>query len=143
MFMNQKLNLFSINSYNVFNNEIIVNTERYSIIIPVTIPLDKFELWLRTTDKLQWVIHTKCNTEHFIGTMSSSEYWQTQESYIKEDIYNYIISNPITREGVVYTNSLGSLLLAFDLHNAQRISPVFNTRWEHEQDVPEFINLIN
>jgi len=133
---------FNIESFEVANNEIVVMTEKYSIAIPVTIPQDKFEWWLRVNDKLQWQIKGSDN-QSITGTMSLDEYWATGMMYIIPDLYQYIITNPINRDGVVYSNSVESLNLAFDLHNAQRINPVFNTRWEHEQDVPEFIQLFN
>ena len=130
---------FNIEGYDITENEITVSTERYMIAIPVTIPLDKFEWWLRVNDRLKWELRGSEKT--ITGTMSLEEYWQTDPRCIYQDLYAYIISNPITRDGVVYTNSMGSLLLAFDLHNAQRINPVFNTRWEHEQSI--FDNCIN
>lgn len=139
----QKQPHFKIEGYEIANNEITVMLEKYSIAIPVIIPQDKFEFWLRTEDKLQWQLVTADHTgqpQEFNGTMSLDEYWNTGDQYITPDLYQYIITNPINRDGVVYSNSVESLNLAFDLHNAQRINPVFNTRWEHEQDVPEFIS---
>ena len=113
--------------------------EKYSIGIPVTIPQDKFEWWLRTEDKLQWELNTSDHTgqhQQFTGTMSLDEYWNTGTQYIAQDLYDYITTNPITRENVVYSNSVDSLNLAFDLHNASRVHPVpFQTRWEHDQDI--------
>lgn len=135
---------FTIESYDTKDGEVIVMTEKYSIAITVTIPQDKFEWWLRLEDKLEWCIDTADHQgEHqqFFGTMSLEEYWATDERYIKEDLYKYIITHPIKKDGVVFSNSLESLLLAFDLHNAQRINPLFNTRWEHEQEI--FDELIN
>lgn len=126
---------FNIEGYYITDNEITVTTERYSIVIPVIIPMDKFEWWLRVNDRLKWELTGSEKTIN--GTMSLQEYWATDPHYIKQDIYAYIISNPITREGVVYSDSVQSLLLAFDLHNTQRISPVFNTRWEFEQEIFE------
>jgi len=131
---------FKIESYELDNNEITVMLEKYSIAIPVTIPQDKFEWWLRTNDKLQWVLNTHDHSgyhQQFQGTMSLAEYWESDTHHIKADLYDYITTNPIKRDDVVYTNSTESLLLAFDLHNAQRINPLFNTRWEHEQEIFE------
>lgn len=134
---------FKIEGYDLINNEIIVDIEKYSISIPVTIPLDKFEWWLKTNDRLQWEMNLSDHQgvhQQFTGTMSLEEYWNTDTSQIKEDLYGYISTNPITREGVVYSNSLQSLLLAFDLHNFGRFTPVFQERWDSEQD---FVSLIN
>lgn len=133
---------FAIESYEIANNEITVMLEKYSIAIPVTIPQDKFEWWLRTEDKLQWQLVTADHTgqaQEFNGTMSLDEYWHTDSRYIQQDLYQYICSNPIKRDDVVYSNSVDSLNLAFDLHNAQRINPVFNTRWEFEQEIFETV----
>ena len=129
---------FNIETYEVANTEIVVMTEKYSIGIPVTIPQDKFEWWLRVNDKLQWQIKGSDN-QSITGTMSLDEYWATGMMYITPDLYQYIITNPINRDGVVYSNSVESLSLAFDLHNAKRINPVFNTRWEFEQEIFETI----
>lgn len=126
---------FNIENYQATETEVIVTTERYSIAIPVTIPKDKFELWLRVKDKLQWTIHTGGKIQQFTGTMSLSEYWATAAKFIQQDLYEYIINHPIKREDVVYSNSVESLLLAFDLHNVQRVEPIFNTRWEHDQEI--------
>lgn len=135
---------FNIESYEVADNEITVMLEKYNIGIPVIIPQDKFEWWLRTNDKLQWELNLADHTgthQQFNGTMSLEEYWNTGSQFINADLYDYITSNPITRDGVVYTNSVDSLNLAFDLHNASRVNPVFNTRWEHEQEI--FEQLLN
>jgi len=130
---------FNIEGFEITNNEITVNTEKYSIIIPVTIPLDKFEWWLRVNDKLQWKL-TGSETQNITGNMSLEEYWQTDPQLICADLYSYVISNPIVRDGAVFTNSVDSLNLAFGLHNARRSEPVFNSRWEHDQ---VFIELFN
>jgi len=126
---------FKIESYEIANNEISVMTEKNYIAIPVTIPLDKFEWWLRVEDKLQWVIDTSDHTgEHqqFTGTMSLEEYWNTSDIDIHNDLYEYIFSNPIlTIDGVIYSTGLDSLLFSFTLHNAKRVLP----RWEHEQSI--------
>jgi len=130
---------FTIESYEVTNEEVTVMAEKYNIGIPVTIPRDKFEWWLRVEDKLNWELNTSDHQgqhQQFFGTMSLAEYWDTNSQYIKQDLYEYIIGHPINREGVIYTNSLESLLLAFDLHNASRVHPVpFQERWEHEQNI--------
>jgi len=133
--MQQKF--FNIENYDVTDTEIVATTERYKIAIPVTIPRDKFELWLRVKGKLQWTIHTGGKIQQFTGTMSLPEYWAIDQQHIKQDIYEYIILHPIKRDGAVYSNSIDSLLLAFDLHNSQRVNPVFNTRWEFEQEIFE------
>lgn len=125
---------FNIENYIVANNEIVVMAEKYSIGIPVTIPQDKFEWWLRVNNKLQWELKST-ESQPITGTMSLDEYWNTDSHFIRQDLYQYISSNPIKRDDVVYSNSLDSLNLAFDLHNAQRINPVFNTRWEHDQEI--------
>ena len=138
--MQKQPQYFAIESYEIANNEITVMLEKYSIAIPVKIPLDKFEWWLRTNDKLQWELNTSDHTgqhQQFNGTMSLDEYWATDSHYIRQDLYQYICSNPINRDGVTFTNSVDSLNLAFDLHNATRVNPVFNTRWEHEQEIFE------
>lgn len=131
--------LFKVEGYEA-DNEITVMLEKYSIAIPVTIPQDKFEFWLRTEDKLQWVLNTHDHSgyhQQFQGTMSLQEYWDTATHCIKQDLYEYITTHPIKRDEVVYTNSTESLLLAFDLFNVQRINPLFNTRGEHEQEIFE------
>lgn len=131
---------FAIESYEIVNNEITVMLEKFSIAIPVTIPQDKFEWWLLNNDKLQWELNSSDHTgEHqqFTGTMSLDEYWNTDSHFIRQDLYQYITTHPIKRDDVVYSNSVDSLNLAFDLHNASRINPVFNTRWEHDQDIFE------
>lgn len=131
---------FSIESYDINQNEIIVMLQKYNIGIPITIPVDRFEWWLRLNGKLEWIIDTSDHQgEHqqFFGTMSIPEYWATEEKYIIKDLYEYITSNPITREGVLFTNSTESILLAFELHNVQRENRLFNTRWEHDQEIFE------
>jgi len=130
---------FKIEGYKIANNEITVILEKYSIAIPVTIPQDKFEWWLRVNDKLQWLITG--SEQSISGTMSLDEYWQTDPVQIKQDLYDYITTNPIKRDDVVYSNSVDSLNLAFDLHNASRFNPLFNTRWEHDQEI--FDNCLN
>ncbi len=118
---------FNIADYELKDNEITVTTERYSIHIPVFIPVDKFEWWLKINDRLQWEI--KGSGQNITGNMSLAEYWATDPAHIKQDIYGYISTNPIvTAEGDFFSNGLDSLLLAFDRHNAARINPVFNTR---------------
>lgn len=131
---------FKIENYEVTEAEVIATTERYKIAIPVTIPRDKFELWLRVKGKLQWTIHTGGKIQQFTGTMSLPEYWATDQQHIKQDLYEYILSHPITRDGVVYTDSVQSLLLAFDLHNSQRFQPLPFELWEHDQIFSELIN---
>lgn len=71
---------FSIESYEVTNDEVIVMAEKYNSAIPVTIPKDKFEWWLRLEDKLNWELNTSDHQgEHhqFFGTMSLAEYWDS------------------------------------------------------------------
>ena len=130
---------FEIENYELCNECITVITEKYNAEIPVTIPRDKYEWWLRLEGKLEWEINTSDHQgghHQFYGTMSLYEYWDSDSQYIKADLYEYIVSHAINRDGVLYTNSLESLLLAFDLHNASRVNPVpFQTRWEHEQDI--------
>lgn len=129
---------FTVESYEVVKGVIIVMLERYDIGLPVTIPQDKFEWWLKINDKLEWVMDTSDHTgdhQQFTGTMSLEEYWATSDIDIHKDLYGYIIGNPITYEGVVFTNSLPSILLAFDLHNAKRVNSAPFERWEHEQAI--------
>lgn len=133
---------FKIESYEIANNEITVMLEKYSIGIPITIPQDKFEWWLRVNNKLDWTMDTSDHQgEHqqFFGTMSLGEYWDGDKHYIHKDLYEYITSHPIKKDGVVFTNSLESILLAFDLHNAGRINPLPYERWEHDQEI-ELLN---
>jgi len=130
---------FNIEGFEISENEITVSTERYSIVIPVLIPLDKFEWWLKMNDKLEWNMNLGGDVvEAFFGKMTLHEYWLTDPVYINQDLYAYISTNPIiTKEGDFFSNGLDSLLLAFDKHNAARLNPVFNTRWEHSQEIFE------
>ncbi len=131
---------FNIESYEIAENKITVILEKYSIAIPVIIPQDKFEWWLKINDKLRYELNTSDHTgqhHQFEATLSLGEYWDTATKYINQDLYDYICSNPISRDDVVYSNSVDSLNLAFDLHNAKRINPVFNIRWEHDQEIFE------
>lgn len=135
---------FTIESYDTKDGEITVMTEKYNIAITVTIPQDKFEWWLRLEDKLEWVMDTSDHTgqhHQFAGTMSLNEYWDSDKHFIKKDLYEYITTHPIRKDGVVYSNSLDSIILAFDLHNAKRINPMPFQRWEHEQEI--FVELLN
>lgn len=84
--------------------------------IEVTIPRDKFELWLRTDGNLDWVIdgvdhegeHTQAE-----GTMTLEEYWDSDIKSIYNDFYNYICSHPITFRGQVRPGAVTSLLTEF------------------------------
>jgi len=126
---------FNIEGFEITDNQITVNTEKYSIIIPVVIPLDKFEWWLRMNDKLEWNMNLGGDVvEAFFGKMSLPEYWAIEPEHIKQDLYQYISTNSIiTKEGDFFSTGVDSLVLAFDKHNAARSNPVFNTCWEHEQ----------
>lgn len=126
---------FKIEGYELENSQITVMLEKYNIAMPITIPQDRFEWWLRLNKKLEWEISAP--DLKLLGNMTLDEYYKTDDQHIKQDLYSYITGNPITREGVLYTNSMESIMLAFDLHNAQRINPLFNTRWEHEQEIFE------
>lgn len=132
---------FKIESYEIANNEIIVMLEKYNAGIPVTIPQDKFEWWLRVENKLDWELNASDHQgqhQQFFGTMSLAEYWDGDKHYIHNDLYEYITSHPIKKDGVTFSNSLENILLHFDMFNAKRITP---HRWEHDQEI--FNELIN
>jgi hypothetical protein len=142
LFTNRKFYImkhFQISFYLLDEIEIVVTLEKYSIEIPVTIPRKKFEFWLRLNERLTWEFNTSDHQgqhQQFCGTMSLSEYWDSDSSYIKQDLYDYITTHPINRDGVIFSNSVDSLLLAFELHNASRINPQpFQERWEHDQKI--------
>lgn len=135
---------FKIESYDIQDKEILVDLQKCSISIPVTIPQDKFEWWLRVNNKLEWVFDISDHTgEHqqFNGTMSLGEYWATNTEYIHDDLYDYIVSHPIKYNGAIFTNSLVSIMLTFELHNDRRVEPMPFERWEHDQEI--FNELLN
>lgn len=119
---------FKVTNYEIIGNFISVIITKYHIEIPIRIPTDKFEHFLKIEDKLDWELNTTDHTgEHlqFLGTMSLDEYWNTNKKYILVDLYDYITKNPITFRGQVFTDSVRNLCLTFDLCNAKRKHPEF------------------
>lgn len=106
-------------------NDIIVFIEKYGIAIPITIPQDKFKIFLLTQSKLEFQLIYSEEPGPNDGNMTMQEYWRTGRKkagleLIHKDLYEYIVSHSITYEGVVFSNSLTSIKLAFDLHKAFR-----------------------
>lgn len=58
------------------------------------IPLDKFQAWLKPTDRLQWVHDwSDHDGDHCqeTGEYSLDQYWQMAHAFIKHDIYEFIV----------------------------------------------------
>lgn len=120
---------FLIEDYEIKNETVIVTLQKSGVIIPITIPLEKFKFFLVTNGKLDWELNTSDHTgEHqqFTGSMTMDEYWGTDEKLIHEDLYEYITTNPITYRGDVYTDSVGQINRSFDLFIAKRRMPQIN-----------------
>lgn len=115
---------FKIDRYEITGSFIEVVLERNNIEIPISIPVSKFELFVKHNEKLQWIMVQSDNSgepQEFTGNMSMNEYWDCAEWYIKNDLYEYICKNPITFRGTVMASSLENILLAFEIQNAKRM----------------------
>jgi len=108
---------FDVSDFIRQHNKILVNIEKDNILIPITIPQDKFETFLLVTDKLQWEMNYSEAGEHKqeSGTMSYEEYWSQDANIIEGDLYEYITTHPINYKGQVYTNPVQQLNISFQL----------------------------
>lgn len=72
------------------DNEIIAHLDTEHV---CHIPLDKYQDWLKRTDRLQWVHDYSDHTgEHCqdTGEYTIDQYWEMADAFIKHDIYEFI-----------------------------------------------------
>lgn len=84
--------LFKITDFSVEHddNEIIATLDTQHV---CHIPLNKFERWLKQTDRLEWVHEYSDNTGDHIqetGRYTMDQYWGMSRAYLKYDIYEFI-----------------------------------------------------
>ncbi len=126
--MNLQTHHFLIDDYEIReDNQLVISLTKSNLVVPITIPLDKFYLFLLTNSKLDWELnHADHSGEHIqaSGRMTHDEYWNSEPDYIKQDLYEYITTNPITFRGVLYENSVQNINLQFNLAIAKRRRPM-------------------
>lgn len=108
---------FQIESYDREDYQVVAHCVKGTRYIPVYIPLNKFEFWLRTSDKLCWELNLSDHSGSHVqttGNMDVNEYWDGDMPYIYADLYEYIVTHPITFRCTVVENSLQSLLNEFE-----------------------------
>ncbi len=118
---------FNVDQFEVMENLIEVSIMKAGVSIPITIPKDKFLFFLLRDGKLDSEMEYELLGENKIpitSTMSQQEYWATAKKDIQQDLYEYIISNPITYRGNVFTNSVMQLNNSFDLFIARKRRPM-------------------
>lgn len=99
------MNHFSIDRFEIIDDGIEVTTQKYGCKIPVYIPGDKFETWLKEKGKLDEVQDISNDTQE----------------RDKANLYEYITTNPILFRGTVMENSVASLNIQFELALLQKI----------------------
>lgn len=84
--------------------------------LTVTIPEDKYNIWLRTTGKLDWCMdYADHQGEHVQkeGVMTIDEYWNTTHvEIIQYELYEYISTHPIKYKTEVRQDAVESILSA-------------------------------
>lgn len=72
------------------DNEIIAQLDTQHV---CHIPLNKFQAWLKRTDRLEWINdssdHNGDHVQH-AGTYTLDQYWQLDTAWIKRDLYEFI-----------------------------------------------------
>lgn len=114
-------NLFKISVFNKQQDFIFVDLEKdnCNCVVPITVDVKNYEFWLMTNNKLEWSLEyteTPKTITTTKGKMSKEEYWSSNNSFIKDDIYSYICSNKIMFRGEVCEDSVSSILNAFINH---------------------------
>lgn len=109
---------FNIENFRfIKDNKIYVSIVRGKLSMPITIPLEQYEVWLLIAQRLitVMVLHDEENKGQIIDTvMSKEEYWQLPDAEIHEDLYYFIISHPILFRNRIYQNSLVSINYGFN-----------------------------
>lgn len=89
------MKLFTIQDYVIEENKIILFIEKNGKEAEITFTLEKFELWLETSDRLLTEIYIFGQEwpdgDTRMVRMDIEEYWQQPCNYIKEDLYEYVI----------------------------------------------------
>ena len=116
---------FEIENYRFIEktNSVLVYIKRDKLAIPITIPKEKFEFWLRTSQRLMTTLVLHEENQETIqadAVMSKEEYWKLNHKEIHSDLYDYIIGNPINYRGTLYERSLVSINYAFEMHKIRR-----------------------
>lgn len=114
---------FEIESYRIIEktNSILVYIKRGKLAIPITIPKEQFEFWLRTSQRLMtvMVLHEPgTKNKQVDAVMSKDEYWKLDDAEIHNDLYDYIVTHPINYRGITYERSLTSINWAFNNHRS-------------------------
>ena len=125
--MNLQTHHFLIDEFETMGTEIVVSLTKSNLLIPVLIPVDKFQLFLLKNSKLDWELnHADHSGEHIqaSGRMTYDEYWNSDPDYIKQHFYEYITTNPIMFRGQEYENTVQNINLQFDLYLAKRRRPM-------------------
>lgn len=112
---------FNIYSYKFKDKYILeVNIGKNNKSLNISIPVEHYHFWLLTHEKLLWtIIHKEkinpvVRTEELEGTMTHREYWQQDKNIIREDLYEYIISNQICYKGIIYSQNTKSIIHFFN-----------------------------
>lgn len=105
----------------IAGNKIYVSIIRDKLSMPITIPVEQYELWLLTSQRLITTIvlyDEENNTQLADAVMSKEEYWNLKDEEIHQDLYDYITSHPIVFRNRVYNNSLVSINYGFNSHKS-------------------------
>lgn len=98
--------LFNIIEYNIDSNVLTVELDTPN---RCHIPLDRFESWLKKSDRLQWVNdYSDASGEHCqeTGEYSLEQYWELPSALIKNDIYDFIVIHFVSiKETLLITKS--------------------------------------
>lgn len=86
--------LFEIEDFNLFDEEIEVIASKGEQEKTISVPRGRFEKWLVNTDRLEYCTDSVDHTgEHVqdLGTISVEDYWDDINIEKKRDLYEFII----------------------------------------------------
>ena len=86
--------LFEINDFTLFDEEIEVTVERGQREKTISVPRARFEKWMQNTDRLDYCNdYADCQGEHVqqTGTFSIEGYWSDINIEKKVDLYEFIV----------------------------------------------------
>lgn len=109
---------FEIEQYYLQDSKIEVDIVKNELLITIYIPTEKFKNWLEDDGRLDFCLDSCDHSGNHVqvtGKITFEEYLEgNKRMYILQDLYEYIVTNPITYRKKIYENSLDSILAAFE-----------------------------
>jgi hypothetical protein len=120
--MSKNTNLFEIEDFNLFDEEIEVIAIKGEQEKTISVPRGRFEKWLQNDDRLEYCIDSVDHTgEHVqnLGTISVEDYWSDINISKTRDLYEFIVLKMMdSRKIFDIQTPLKSILNAYTLLTA-------------------------